>query len=67
MSQQESVDTLTAKVGEIGTELETDVATIQAELNKIAGEHPAVNLDALTAAVGALDPKAKALGELKPA
>jgi hypothetical protein len=66
MATQEQVDALTAAVGTVSADLATAKTTIQAEIDKLAGEHPQVNLEALTTAVDALDPAVQALDQLKP-
>src|ERR1700685_1103328 len=63
MSQTE-IDALTAAVGQVASPLEPDATTIQAELDKLTEAEPTLDLSALTTAVAALDPKAKALGAL---
>jgi peptidoglycan hydrolase CwlO-like protein len=66
---QTEIDALTTAVGEVAKDLEADVTTIQSELDKLEGEINAgqpVTLGALQEAVAALDPRAKALGELVP-
>lgn len=66
MATQEQVDALTAAVSKVSGDLATAKTTIQAEIDRLAGEHPAVNLEALTAAVNALDPAVQALDTLAP-
>src|ERR1700685_2049345 len=65
MSQTE-IDARTAAVGQVASDLEADATTIQAELDKLTEAEPSLDLSALTTAVAALDPKAKALGALVP-
>ena len=70
MSQQEAIDTLTAAVGQVSTDLATATSTIQTELNTLKSEIAAgnpPNLEALTTAIDALDPAVNALAALKPA
>jgi hypothetical protein len=66
MSQTE-IDALTTAVGQVAADLEADINTVQTELDTLEtevreGQTP--DLSALSTAVAALDPKAKALGAL---
>jgi hypothetical protein len=67
MSEQEQVDALEAAVAKVADDLATATTTLQDELNTLAEQNPGVDLTALTAAIGNLDPAVEALAALKPA
>ena len=66
VTQQDEVNALAAKAGEIGTDLAAAKTTLQAEIDALGTANPALDLTGLTAAVGPLDQAAKDLAGLTP-
>jgi prefoldin subunit 5 len=66
MATQADVDALTAQIGTVSTDLAKAQTDIQAEIDALSQANPALNLDALTAAVAQLDPAVQALDQVKP-
>jgi hypothetical protein len=67
MSTQAQADADTQAILQSLTDLATSSAAIQTELNTLADANPGIDLTALTAAVGQLDPAVQAVGKLVPA
>lgn len=66
MATQADVDAITTQVEAVEQHVTDAQTAIQAELDALASANPALDLSALTAAVGKLDPAVQALGTLKP-
>lgn len=66
MATQADVDALTTALDQVATDLAASQATLQVEIDKLAGPNPGLNFDGLRAEVAKLDPMAQAIGALKP-
>ena len=66
MATQAEVDTITAEVQKVATDLSTVKTTLQTEIDKLAEANPSLDLSALKTAVEPLDAAVEALGNLQP-
>jgi hypothetical protein len=66
MATQADVDAITTQVTQVATDLATAKTDLQAEIDKLAKQNPAIDLTALQGAVAPLDAAVVALETLAP-
>lgn len=66
MATQADIDALTTQIGTVASDLTKAQTDIQAEIDQLAQQNPALDLSGLTAAVAQLDPAVQAIDQIKP-
>jgi len=66
MTDQAEIDQITGSVQNAENHIESVRNALQAEIDRLAQQHPDVSLGGLQDAVSKLDPAVTALGEIKP-